>query len=99
MIKATSLVSVISGTDLLTVMEHVYSQTFQIIPLLLVACIWYLALTTLLSVGQYFLERYFGRGTTREIRQKVAMATGEAETLIGAGVGAMADQKLGVDHR
>ena len=99
MLKATSLVSVISGTDLLTRMQHVYSQTFQIIPLLLVACIWYLALTTVLSIGQYFLERYFGRGTTREVRQEVALATGEAGTLIGAGAGAMADQKLGGDHR
>lgn len=99
MLKMTSLVSVISGTDLLTQLQRVYTQTFQIIPLLLVACIWYLTLTTVLSIGQHYLERYFGRGTTREVRQQVALATGGAETLIGAGVGAMSDQKLGEDHR
>jgi len=37
------------------------------IPLLLVASIWYLLLTTVLSVGQYYLERHFGRGATRDV--------------------------------
>jgi polar amino acid transport system permease protein len=33
-----------------------------VIPLLIVASIWYLALTTVFSIGQYFLERHYGRG-------------------------------------
>lgn len=99
MLKATSLVSVISGTDLLTQMQRVYAQTFQIIPLLLVACIWYLALTTLLSIGQYYLERYFGRGTTREVRQSVVSATGEAEVLEDTGLAALTEERLGTDRR
>jgi polar amino acid transport system permease protein len=65
MLKNTSLVSVISGHDLLTNLQNVYEQTYQVIPLLIVASLWYLALTTLLSVGQYFLERRFARGFGR----------------------------------
>ena len=39
-----------------------YSQNFMIMPLLIVACIWYIFLTTLLTIGQHYLERHFGRG-------------------------------------
>jgi len=62
MLKMTSLVSVISGRDLLTVVQQVYSQNFKQIPLLIVASIWYLALTTVLTIGQHYLEKRFGRG-------------------------------------
>jgi polar amino acid transport system permease protein len=62
MLKTTALVSVISGTDLMTNIQLAYSQNFKTIPLLLVASLWYLALTSVMSVGQYYLERHFGRG-------------------------------------
>ena len=62
MLKMTSLVSVISGHDLLTTVQQVYAQNFQVIPLLIVASLWYLALTTVLTIGQHYLEKRFGRG-------------------------------------
>jgi len=62
MLKMTSLVSVISGRDLLTTVQQVYAQNFKQIPLLIVASLWYLALTTVLSIGQHYLEKRFGRG-------------------------------------
>jgi polar amino acid transport system permease protein len=62
MLKTTSLVAVISGTDLMTNIQLAYSQNFKTIPLLLVASIWYLGLTSIMSIGQYYLERHFGRG-------------------------------------
>lgn len=62
MLKSTALVSVIGGKDLLTSVQSVYAQNFQVIPLLLVAALWYLAMVSVLSLGQYFLERRFGRG-------------------------------------
>ncbi len=61
-LKATSLVSVIAMTDLLHSAQAIYSRTMQVVPLLLVATIWYLILVSLLSVGQYWLERYYNRG-------------------------------------
>ncbi|KRF34682.1 amino acid ABC transporter permease [Nocardioides sp. Soil805] len=62
MLKSTALVSVIGGRDLLTAVQSVYAQNYQVIPLLVVAVIWYLALTSLLSIGQYFVEKKYGKG-------------------------------------
>jgi len=67
MLKATSIVSVIAVQDLLYSAQLVYNQNFQVIPLLLVATLWYVLLTTILSIGQYYVERYYGRGTRRSV--------------------------------
>jgi polar amino acid transport system permease protein len=66
MLKTTSLVSVIGIFELTGSAQSIYlNATFLQIPLLVVASIWYLVMTSILSIGQYFLERRFGRGTTR----------------------------------
>jgi len=65
MLKTTSLVSVLSMPDLLYSVQIIYSRTYQTIPLLIVASLWYLILTSVLTTGQYFLERRFSRGGTR----------------------------------
>jgi polar amino acid transport system permease protein len=62
MLKSTSLVAIISGHELMSNLQAAYAQNFKIIPLLIVASLWYLFLVTILSIGQYYLERYFGRG-------------------------------------
>ena len=62
MLKYTSLVSVIALPELLYSAQIIYSKNFQTIPLLIVASLWYLIVTTVLSIGQYFVERHFGRG-------------------------------------
>lgn len=65
MLKTTSLVVVIGYFELLTSVQRIYSTNFQTIPLLIVAAAWYLALTSVLSVGQGYVERHFGRGSSR----------------------------------
>ena len=67
MLKTTSLVSVIAVTDLLYSVQLIYAVNYRTIPLLIVASIWYLIVTTVLSFGQYYVERYFGRGAAREL--------------------------------
>lgn len=62
MLKGTSLVSVIALPELLYTVQLIYSRNFKTIPLLIVACVWYLVCTTVLSIVQFFLERYVGRG-------------------------------------
>jgi polar amino acid transport system permease protein len=62
MLKTTALVSVIGAHELMTNIQIAYSQNFLIMPLLIVACVWYIFLTTLLTIGQHYLERHFGRG-------------------------------------
>ncbi|MFJ2029544.1 amino acid ABC transporter permease [Streptosporangium sp. NPDC087985] len=66
MLKTTALVSVISAAELMTQVQRIYSQNFKQLPLLIVACVWYLVLTSLLSVPQAYLERRFGRGTLQQ---------------------------------
>jgi len=63
MLKSTSLVSVLSVADLLYSAQIISSTNLQIMPLLFVACIWYIVLTTIFNFGQGFIERYFGRGS------------------------------------
>lgn len=65
LLKATSLVSVIALPELLYSVQVVYSRTFQTIPLLLVATIWYLLVTSLLMAVQWALERYYSKGSSR----------------------------------
>ncbi len=64
-LKTTAVVSVISLQDVLYSAQIIYQRTYEVIPLLLVATLWYLALTSVLSVGQFYVERYFSRGTQR----------------------------------
>jgi polar amino acid transport system permease protein len=61
-LKSTSLVSVIAVVDLLYSVQLIYNANFQVIPLLLVATAWYLLLTTILSIGQHYIERHYARG-------------------------------------
>lgn len=57
MLKFTSLVSVLALPDLLYSAQMVYSRTYQTVPLLLVATIWYLVLTTILTVIEHAVEK------------------------------------------
>lgn len=60
--KGTALVSVIAMNDLLFAVQSIYNRTYEVVPLLMVAVIWYLALITLMYVVQARLERHYGRG-------------------------------------
>jgi polar amino acid transport system permease protein len=72
MLKTTSLVSVIAVGDLLYAAQNIYSTNFKTIPLLIVVSIWYIVCTSVLYVGQYYLERYYGRGSSREQQAPLA---------------------------
>jgi polar amino acid transport system permease protein len=65
MLKLTSLVSVIAAQDLLTRAQQIYSRNFLVIELLIVVSLWYLLVTSVASVGQYYLERHYARGSGR----------------------------------
>jgi polar amino acid transport system permease protein len=62
LLKGTSLVSVIGMTDLLLAVQLIYNRNYEVIPLLLVAVIWYLAVVTLLTAVQRRVEARFGQG-------------------------------------
>ncbi|MGY5765450.1 amino acid ABC transporter permease [Brachybacterium sp. DNPG3] len=63
MLKTTSLVLAVPFTlDLTFASNAIANKLYAPIPLLIVAAFWYLAITSVLMVGQHYLERYFGRG-------------------------------------
>ena len=64
MLKTTSIVSVVAMPELLYSVELIYARTGQVVPLLVVALIWYLIITTILTIGQRYLERHFGRSVS-----------------------------------
>ncbi|WP_430741543.1 amino acid ABC transporter permease [Streptomyces sp. P13-3-3] len=66
-LKGTSIVSVLAVHDLLYSVQLIYNQTYQIIPLLMVATLWYIAVTTALSIAQFYVERYYARGNSRSL--------------------------------
>jgi polar amino acid transport system permease protein len=67
MLKTTSLASVVAVTDLLLAVETISARTYQVVPLLIVASLWYLMMTSVLTVGQYYVERRFARGSSRSL--------------------------------
>ncbi|MGB0873170.1 MAG: amino acid ABC transporter permease [Solirubrobacterales bacterium] len=66
MLKTSSLVSVIAVSDLLYQARLIYSRNYNTIELLIVASLWYLFFTSILTIIQYYLERYYNRGSRRE---------------------------------
>lgn len=68
LLKSTSLVAFISVPDLLYSVQQIYSSTFQVVPLLIVATLWYMVIVSLLSIGQFFLERWLRNSPTRASR-------------------------------
>ena len=84
MLKTTSLVVAVPlTTDLYAKTRDISGVIFRPIPLLLVAATWYLFFTSILMIGQYYLEKYFARGSTRKLtrRQLAALADAQAESM------------------
>lgn len=65
--KGTSIVSVMAIPELFYQVQVIYGRNSRVVPLLMVATVWYVVLTTVLSVGQYYLERHYARGATRTL--------------------------------
>lgn len=86
MLKTTSLVTAVPYTlELYTRTRDISAVIFEPIPLLLVAAAWYLAITSVLMVGQHYLERHFSRGISRKLtgRQLEALAQAQANANTG----------------
>jgi len=67
MLKTSSLAYVIQFSELLMASTNISSRNLAVMELLMVATVWYLVLTTVFSIGQYYLERHFQRGSTRNL--------------------------------
>ncbi len=82
MLKTTSLVTAVPYTLELygITSREIAARTFEPVPLLLVAATWYLAVTSILMVGQHYLEKHFSRGISRQLTSKQLEALALAQT-------------------
>lgn len=62
MLKYTSLASVVALHELMHSVELIYSRTFETVPMLIVAALWYLIMVSVLSIFQFYIERHYSRG-------------------------------------
>src|SRR6202171_2914961 len=87
MVQTTSLVTAVPYTlDLYSIAtREIAAREFEPVPLLLVAAAWYLAVTSLLMVGQFYLERYYSRGASRKLTTKQLEALAKAQQIGEAG--------------
>ncbi len=67
MLKTSSLVYAVTYNELLRATSTIGSTSYAVMEMLFVACVWYLVITSVFSVGQYYLERRFARGSSRNL--------------------------------
>ncbi|RCS60650.1 amino acid ABC transporter permease [Brachybacterium sp. JB7] len=67
LVKGTSIVYVLAHAELFFTIQLIYGRTQQVLPMLLVATVWYVVITSLLSIGQYYIERHYARGAVRSL--------------------------------
>jgi len=67
LVKGASVVFVIAIPELFYAVQVIYNRNSRVIPLLLVAVVWYTLITTILSIAQYYIERYYARGSARAL--------------------------------
>jgi len=81
MLKTTSLVTAVPyAFDLYSIAtREIAARTFEPVALLLVASAWYLAITSIMMVGQFYLERYYSRGASRKLTTKQLEALAKAQ--------------------
>jgi polar amino acid transport system permease protein len=64
MLKTSALASVATYPELLYQTQNIQARTYQVIPLFVMASLWYLLMTTVLTIGQFYVERYYARGSS-----------------------------------
>jgi polar amino acid transport system permease protein len=81
MLKTTSLVTAVPyAFDLYSIAtREIAARIFDPVPMLLVASTWYLVVTSILMVGQFYLERHFARGSSRKLTTKQLEALAKAQ--------------------
>lgn len=94
MLKTTSLVVAVPySLELYGRSMDIANALFDPVPMLLVAATWYLAVTSVLMIGQHYLEKYYDRGLTRELTAKQLTALTDAEGTAGGNVTVVEDKR------
>ena len=107
MLKTTSLVLAVPFTlELQAQTKNIAVPIFKPIPLLIVAAFWYLIITSVLMVGQFYIERYFGRGSNRvqpltpmqKLRMRLGIGSAPKKKVDPRGAAIDPDAEIGLDQ-
>ncbi|WP_329958903.1 amino acid ABC transporter permease/ATP-binding protein [Paraburkholderia sejongensis] len=93
--KGSSMVYVLAMPELFYTVQIIYRRNLEVIPLLMVATVWYLIILTVLSALQVYVERHFSRGVKRNaapsvfggLLKYVGFARGDKQARVAARVG------------
>lgn len=89
LVKGTSIVYVLAHAELFFTVQLIYGRTQQVLPMLLVATLWYVVITSVLSIGQYYIERHYAKGAVRTLPptplQRLRARLGSARPLAAGG--------------
>ena len=69
--KGTSVVYILALPELFYTVQVIYRRNLEVVPLLMVATVWYLIILTLLSIVQHRIERRFARGAADGTRSRI----------------------------
>ncbi len=84
MLKTTSLATAVPFTlELYARTRDISAVTYKPVPMLIVASIWYIVITSILMVGQFYLERYYAKGSDDRLRPMKPTIETEAVTVVG----------------
>lgn len=97
LLKTSSLASVISFSELLNAGSRIYSSNLKVLELLVVVSIWYLAITSVMSIGQYFLERRLAAGNG--LRATPSLGSTVRDGLLGRRAGMLRGRRSLLDAR
>lgn len=98
MLKTTSLVIAVPyAGELYGRSTDISNSIFQPVPLLLVAATWYLVITSILMLAQFYLERYYSRGSTRQLTARQLAALADAEGVPPRNITINDDRRNGAD--
>jgi len=67
MLKSTSLVAYVPYVELLFAAQNIYTRNYQVMPMLIMASLWYLGITSILMTGQFYVERFYAKGALRTL--------------------------------
>ncbi|WIM68731.1 amino acid ABC transporter permease [Corynebacterium breve] len=87
LLKTSSLVVAVPySLELYGRSMDIAAALFEPVPMLLVAATWYLAITSILMVGQHYLEKHFEKGATRELTARQLASLADAEGTVPGNV-------------
>lgn len=99
MLKTTSLAFVAAVPELFTRSEQIASSNYAVVEMLIVASAWYMLMTSILTVGQYYVERHFARGGQRELPPTPFQRLSRILTNLRAGPPSDIPAAIGREHR